>query len=228
MKPEIKIRILAGFVLLVIAGIIALLCKDSTEGSSEGEVTTDIATELDGECLEDVSSASDTDAISTSEELTTEEITTEEVTEEAVTEEEPTTEPEITSECVLTTTEEYVEPETPSYVEPTIEVESQASVLTMSKGVNYNEWGYKETWYNLNMSGIISIMRNMGFSEEDYPYWIREDGVKMLGPYVMVAADLSLHPRGTTVETSLGTGLVCDTGGFALYNSYQLDIAVDW
>jgi hypothetical protein len=30
------------------------------------------------------------------------------------------------------------------------------------------------------------------------------------------------------VETSLGTGLVCDTGGFATNNIYQIDIAVDW
>jgi len=78
------------------------------------------------------------------------------------------------------------------------------------------------------MDYIVSVMRDMGFSEESYPYWVREDGVKMLGPYVMVAADLSLHPRGTTVETSLGTGLVCDTGGFVEWNPTNIDIATDW
>jgi hypothetical protein len=50
----------------------------------------------------------------------------------------------------------------------------------------------------------------------------------MLGPYVMVAANLNLFPRGTTVECSLGTALVCDTGGFAESNPTQLDIAVNW
>ncbi|MBR0229788.1 MAG: hypothetical protein IJL94_00185 [Erysipelotrichaceae bacterium] len=83
----------------------------------------------------------------------------------------------------------------------------------------------KETYYNLNMDGVIAIMRRMGNTD---PYWIREDGVKMLGDYVMVAANLHLRPRGSYVLTSLGMGIVCDTGGFAYYNPYQLDIAVDW
>jgi len=85
-----------------------------------------------------------------------------------------------------------------------------------------------ETYYNLNMSGVVSIMRSNGYSEEEYPYWVREDGVKMLGDYVMVAAAFSIRPRGTIVPTSLGEGIVCDTGGFATRNQYQLDIAVNW
>ena len=44
----------------------------------------------------------------------------------------------------------------------------------------------------------------------------------------MVAANLGVHPRGSLVETSLGTGIVVDTGGFAEGNPTQLDIAVDW
>ena len=83
----------------------------------------------------------------------------------------------------------------------------------------------KETYYNLNMDGVIAIMRRMGNND---PYWIREDGVKMLGDYVMVAANLHLRPRGSYVLTSLGMGIVCDTGGFARRNPYQLDIAVNW
>lgn len=102
-------------------------------------------------------------------------------------------------------------------------------VLTRSAGVNYGPTG-KETYYNLPMQGVISIMRNAGFAEEDYPYWVREDGVKMLGDYVMVAANLQTHPRGSVVETSLGQGLVCDTGGFASMpeGAHWLDIAVNW
>lgn len=100
-------------------------------------------------------------------------------------------------------------------------------VLTQQKGVNYFE-GHSETYYNLPMDYIISVMRDMGFSEEEYPYWVREDGCKMLGDYIMVAADLSIHPRGSIVETSLGTGLVCDTGGFVEWNSTNIDIATDW
>ena len=75
------------------------------------------------------------------------------------------------------------------------------------------------------MSGVVNIMRGMGNTDE---YWVREDGCKMLGDYIMVAANLDLHPRGSIVETSLGEGIVCDTGGFAQNNPTQLDIAVTW
>ena len=78
------------------------------------------------------------------------------------------------------------------------------------------------------MSGVIRIMRGMGFSEEEYPYEVRSDGAKTLGGYVMVAANLGLRPRGTFIQTSLGTGLVCDTGGFASSNRTQLDLATNW
>ena len=101
------------------------------------------------------------------------------------------------------------------------------SKLTASKGVNYGPNG-RETYYNLDMSGVVSIMRGMGFSEADYPYWVRDDGCKMLGDYIMVAANLNTFPRGSLVECSLGTALVCDTGGFASSNPTQLDIAVTW
>ena len=86
----------------------------------------------------------------------------------------------------------------------------------------------KETYYNLPMSGVISIMRNAGFSEKEYPYWVRDDGCKMLGNYIMVAADLSIRPRGSLVECSLGMAIVCDTGDFIYSNPYQLDIATTW
>ena len=75
------------------------------------------------------------------------------------------------------------------------------------------------------MSGVVSIMNNMGF---DYEYWIRDDGVKMFGDYVMCAADLSIRPRGTILETSLGPAIVCDTGGFISIDSTRLDIATNW
>lgn len=83
----------------------------------------------------------------------------------------------------------------------------------------------EETWYNLNMTRVVETMRRKGYDEENYPYYIRDDGVKMLGDYVMVAADLSIHPRGVVVETSLGQGLVCDTGEF---EEDIYDIATDW
>lgn len=104
---------------------------------------------------------------------------------------------------------------------------SNGSRLTKQSGVCQGPSG-KETYYNLNMAGVVNIMRGMGFSEEEYPYWVRDDGCKMLGNYIMVAANLDLRPRGSLIETSLGMGIVCDTGGFAAIDKTQLDIAVSW
>lgn len=126
--------------------------------------------------------------------------------------------------------EETIETEIINDIPTTIEKENieitynSDSVLTASKGVNYYN-GNKETYYNLDMSGCVSIMRNMGNTDE---YWVREDGCKMLGNYIMCAANLDVHPRGSLVETSLGIAIVVDTGGFADSNPNQIDIAVNW
>ncbi len=86
----------------------------------------------------------------------------------------------------------------------------------------------KETYYNLPMDKVISMMRARGYSEEEYPYWIRDDGMKMFGPYIMVAADLNIRPKGTILECSRGTAIVVDTGDFAHTNHTQLDVATIW
>ena len=83
----------------------------------------------------------------------------------------------------------------------------------------------KETYYNLNMTWIIEYMHEQGYEGE---FWVRDDGVKMLGDYVMCAACFDVHPLGSLVETSLGTAIVCDTGTFIYDNPYQIDIAVRW
>ena len=97
-------------------------------------------------------------------------------------------------------------------------------VLSKSRGTVTGPSG-KETYYNLNMAGVVNIMRSMGNTDE---YWVREDGCKMLGDYIMVAANLNLRPRGSIVETSLGKAIVCDTGTFARRNPTQIDVAVTW
>lgn len=96
--------------------------------------------------------------------------------------------------------------------------------LTRSLGIVKGPSG-NETWYNLNMLNCVRRMHRLGFK---YPYWIRDDGVKMFGDYVMVAANLHDRPLGTVVETSLGTGIVVDTGDFVTWDRTRLDIAVDW
>lgn len=82
----------------------------------------------------------------------------------------------------------------------------------------------EESWYNLPMHNVINTMREMGYTEADYPHYVREDGVKMLGDFIMVAANLEIYPRGTVVQTSLGQGLVCDK----CEHGQEFDIAVEW
>ena len=96
-------------------------------------------------------------------------------------------------------------------------------------GTVYGPTG-KETYYNQDMSTLISWARDAGLSEEEYPYWIREDGCKMLGKYIMVAANLEHFPRYSLVETSLGTGIVVDTGDFIYYDEgwSWIDVATNW
>lgn len=96
--------------------------------------------------------------------------------------------------------------------------------LTPRGGVNYCG-DQKETYYNLNMNNVVNNAHNAGIEGE---YWVREDGVKMLGDKVIVAANQDVYPYGSTVETSLGEGIVLDTGGFAADNPTQVDIATDW
>lgn len=96
--------------------------------------------------------------------------------------------------------------------------------LTARGGVNY--YGeQKETYYNLNMNGVVNNAQSSGIEGD---YWVREDGVKMYGEYVIVAANQDVHPYGTTVDTSLGEGIVLDTGTFANSNPTQVDIATEW
>ncbi len=96
--------------------------------------------------------------------------------------------------------------------------------LTPTRGVYYFG-NQKETYYNLDMSYVVEIAHNRGIEGE---YYIRTDGCKMLGDYIMIAANQNIHPYGSLVETSLGTGIVVDTGGFAVNNPLQVDIAVSW
>ena len=136
--------------------------------------------------------------------------------------------------------EEVEEPEAPAkeplkegtIVDPNMPVEDivleeyewEGTVINARNGAVKGPNG-KETYYNLPMSGVIEIMENLGYS---YEYSVRDDGCKMYGPFIMVAADLDLRPRGSIIKTSRGWAMVCDTGTFAESNHKQLDIAVNW
>ena len=96
--------------------------------------------------------------------------------------------------------------------------------LNKRDGVFYFN-GQKETYYNLRMDKVLKKAEERLWVNA---YWVREDGVKMFGSYVIVAAPFDVHPWGSLVETSLGTGIVLDTGLFAVNNKDQIDIAVNW
>lgn len=97
-------------------------------------------------------------------------------------------------------------------------------VLTAVLGrVTFN--GHQETYYNLNMSNIVNRAHKNGI---EGAYWIDGDGVKRFDEYVIVAADWSIHPYGSLVDTSRGTGIVLDTGDFIKEHPADIDIAVTW
>lgn len=86
----------------------------------------------------------------------------------------------------------------------------------------------RETYYNLRMDNCVAYMRELGYDELEYPYWIRDDGAKMLGLYVMCAANWKIRPKGTIIPTSLGDAIVVDTGAFVVDYPNGVDLAVDW
>lgn len=102
-----------------------------------------------------------------------------------------------------------------------------SGVLTRDKG-RVNGPSGSESYYNMNMTWIVARMRRKGYSEAEYPYYVREDGVKMLGPYILVACNFDIRPIGTLVPTTLGTGIVADTGGFIKKYPTGVDIATTW
>lgn len=120
---------------------------------------------------------------------------------------------------------ESTEPEDDDETEETLpELTWKGDILTKRKGTVQGPNG-KETWYNLDMTGVVNIMHKLGY---DYEYWVREDGVKMFGPYIMCACNLEERPRGSVIQTSLGWAMVCDTGTYGQYDRTWTDIAVTW
>lgn len=112
---------------------------------------------------------------------------------------------------------------TASY-EPTPAYNPPVSGLTPTSGIN-NFNGHTESYYNLPMDGVIQQARNFGIEGE---YWVRDDGVKMYGDYVICACNRDIYPLGSLVETSFGTGISLDTGSFVAWNPTNVDIGVSW
>lgn len=98
---------------------------------------------------------------------------------------------------------------------------------TKANGGVYGPSG-QETYYNLPMNNCVANMRKRGYDAKRYPVWTRKDGAKMFGHYVMVAANWKIRPLGTVIETSIGWGIVVDTGEFVKTSPRGVDLAVNW
>lgn len=98
-----------------------------------------------------------------------------------------------------------------------------AITLTAKMGVFRNgSTGLTETWYNRPMTKVVQTAQNKGIPCD---FWIRADGVKMFGQWVIVAAHPSVT-RYTFIETSLGTGIVLDR--HTVKDKKLIDIATAW
>ena len=113
--------------------------------------------------------------------------------------------------------------------------EWNGEALTSTMGILTNgPAGEFESFYdadcicNVGMDNCVKYMRDLGYDEETYPYYIRDDGVRMFGDYVMVASNNKVLPKGTIIETSLGTAMVVDACGSAEKITNQVDIATNW
>lgn len=118
---------------------------------------------------------------------------------------------------LVTTFDSYEEPEEVVY-------EPYGDVLTPSAGTVQGPSG-REVYYSADMSLCVQDMWDMGFSGD---FYVRYDGVQMFGDYVMVAANLDYRPKGTIVETSLGTGIVVDGCEAAAWEPDLVDVSVTW
>lgn len=136
----------------------------------------------------------------------------------------PTLSPTPTPICLMSNQEYYNECVARGLITPANDYDDR---ITKERGGYMGPSGC-ETYYNLNMGLCVAYMRDLGYDEIEYPYWIRDDGAKMLGNYVMCAANWSIRPKGTILETSLGDAIVVDTGEFVLDYPYGVDLAVDW
>ena len=99
-----------------------------------------------------------------------------------------------------------------------------AVALTARGGIFMNKaTGMKESWYNLDVSKCVKRAQDIGIPAE---YHVREeDGVKMFGPWVILAAHPSVT-RYTRIQTSLGEGIVLDRHTCSDKN--LIDIATTW
>ena len=96
------------------------------------------------------------------------------------------------------------------------------TVLTAAKGVN-TFMDHEERWYNLDMSRVVQTAKKNGIPGS---YSVRPDGVKTYNGFVICAGAPERY--GEIIDTSLGKGLIIDTGEFVEEDPTMIDIATNW
>ena len=84
-----------------------------------------------------------------------------------------------------------------------------------------------EDYYNCYMNTVIRTVRSE-YPEDEYPYWIRQDGCKMLGEYLICSADYERYERGDIIDTSLGKAIIVEFNSINNYNAADIWIATSW
>lgn len=99
---------------------------------------------------------------------------------------------------------------------PTEELNSYLGTITDS-------YGYRLTYYDLDMSKCIEVMRRKGYTDE---VWVDQYGYKRLGKYIMAAG---AYKKGTILKCSQGEVIIVDHGSFEeTYGKAALDLCAAW
>ena len=118
------------------------------------------------------------------------------------------------------------------YQIPEIEwVDQDGNVLENQEQVLYAWWqgpNGLESYCQMDPNEFVQNLRDIGMDEEHYPVWVRYDGMKMFGPYVICAANLEEHPIGSIVQGKFGEYIVVAATAEAQQIPEILKIAVDW
>jgi flagellar basal body-associated protein FliL len=101
-----------------------------------------------------------------------------------------------------------------------------------SMTINFYGPSGKEDYYSIPMDIVVKNAYDENYTEKDYPYWIRDDGCKMFGDYIICAEDYDKYPYKSIIMTSLGEAIVLDIGGTLKRDGKDfrcdVDIATDW
>lgn len=94
---------------------------------------------------------------------------------------------------------------------------------TVKGAINRDSYGFRISYYHLDMSRCISIMRSKGYNED---VWVDKYGYLRMGSYIMAAGH---YDKGTVLNCSQGQVIIVDHGEFEYtYGKNALDLCTVW